>query len=173
MVGINTVLKDDPGLNAAIKSKNIKKIILDSTLKIPTKAKLFKGTKPSSVLIVTTSKAPKAKIDALRKQAMVLVSPSKNGHVDLKWLWKELGRMGVSSVLIEGGARVIGRALKRGLVDKFFIFIAPKIIGDQQALSSIEGLQLTNLSQAAKLTNLTVYKIDEDIFIQGYVHRNR
>ena len=80
--------------------------------------------------------------------------------------------MGITSVLLECGARVIGRALKRGLIDKFFVFIAPKIFGDQEALSSIDGLQLRRITQAVRLENLSVYKIEEDIFVQGYVHRN-
>src|SRR5204863_8653757 len=108
----------------------------------------------------------------LRQKATVLVGPSKGGHVDLQWLWKELGQRKISSLLIEGGARVIGRALRRNLVDKFFIFIAPKIVGDQEALSSVDGLQTADINRSARLKNLTVYKIDQDIFIQGYVHGN-
>lgn len=172
MVGINTVLKDDPRLNPAQKSKKIKKIILDSTLRTPLNARLFKGTEKSSVLIATTAKASPLKINLLSKKATVLICPSKGGHVDLQWLWNDLGRREISSLLIEGGARVIGRALKRNLVDKLFIFIAPKIVGDQEALSSVDGLQITDINQSVRLKNLTVYKIDQDIFIQGYVHGN-
>lgn len=172
MVGINTVLKDDPMLNPARKSQKIKKIILDSTLRTPLNARLFQGTEKSSVLIATTAKASRRKIDLLSNKATVLVCPSKGGHVDLQWLWKDLGQREISSLLIEGGARVIGRALKRNLVDKLFIFIAPKIVGDQEALSSIDGLQTTDINQLVRLNNLTVYKIDQDIFIQGYVHGN-
>ena len=67
---------------------------------------------------------------------------------------------------------MIGSALKENLVDKISIYVAPKIIGDQKALSSIGGLNTQNINQAIQLKNITLNKINQDIHITGYVHRN-
>ena len=173
MVGINTVLSDDPRLNAAKKSKRIKKIIADSTLKIPLNARLFTGTRPEDIIVATTTLADKKKLIELKKKGVnVLVGPAHGNHVHLRWLFKELGKREITSVLIEGGARVIGRALKAGLVDKFLIFIAPKIMGDSAALSSVAGLSISHVNQAVKLRDLTLQPLNEDLLIEAYVHRD-
>ncbi len=178
MVGINTVLKDDPQLNATSKIKHLKKIIVDSTLQISLKAKLFVGAKPSDIFVATTSKASKKKIEILSKGGVqVLISPlkGKNGHVDLKWLMKELAKREISYVLIEGGGRLIGRALKDSLVDRMMIYIAPKIVGDQNAISSVAGLGVKSIDKALELKDLKIKQIGQDFLIEGdvHVHRNR
>ena len=87
----------------------------------------------------------------------------------MRWLLKERARRESTSILVEGGAQVIGSALRDRLVDKMYIYIAPKIIGDQKALSSIVGLNTARIEQAARLRELTVQHIDKDILITGYV----
>lgn len=172
MVGINTVLQDDPGLNPARKDKILKKIVVDSTLRIPLGATLFKGVKPSDVIVVTTKRAAKKKMQQMIKRGIeVWVAPAKgrHGHVDLRWVMKELGKQRIAHVLIEGGGRLIGRALKDGLVDRMMVYIAPKIIGDQNAVSAIAGLNVRNLQKALVLKDMTVQKIGEDILVEGNV----
>jgi diaminohydroxyphosphoribosylaminopyrimidine deaminase/5-amino-6-(5-phosphoribosylamino)uracil reductase len=170
LVGINTVLKDDPGLNAPRKSKRLKKIILDSRLRIPPTAKLFKNTLPADCLIATTTKAGSEKIDRFRKRGIqVIVCPQKNGGVDLKWLFKELAKREIANLLIEGGAHVIGSALNAKLVDKRHIFVAPKIMGDKNALDAAYGFKGSRLAQAVKLKEVTVQRIGGDIFVEGTV----
>lgn len=176
MVGANTVKMDDPGLKPLRKGKGFKKIIVDSTLALSVKARLFHGTDPSNVIIATTAKAVQSKVDMLLKMgAVVLVAPTKgkHGHVDLKWLMKELVRLEISSILIEGGGRLIGRAIKDGLVDRMMIYVAPKIIGDQNGVSSIAGLNITDVNKAVILKDVTVDFLKPDVLIQGYVYRNR
>ena len=172
-VGIQTVLKDNPRLNGLKKSKTLKKIILDSTLRIPPNARLFNGIQPSDCIIATTKKAPKNKMEFLKNKGIrVLTCPERQGCVDLKWLFKELAKYEITSILMEGGAHTIGCALKENLVDKIYVYLAPKFIGDQNALSSIVGLNPSRIRQAIQLKRLTIKKIDQDIFITGYVHRN-
>lgn len=175
LVGIRTVLKDDPSLSASKKSKRIKKIVLDSTLAISQKAKIFQDTAPGDCIIVTTKRASLAKKSVLEHiGAMVIVAPIlKNGKIDLVWLFKELARIEIASILIEGGAHVIGSALKCKLVDKMYIYIAPKIIGDTQALNSIVGLDIFNLNKAIELDQVKIKTINKDIMVEGYVFRNR
>lgn len=172
-VGIKTVLKDNPGLNGVLK-KNLKKIILDSSLQVPLNAKFFRGVDPSDCIIATTTKADSKKLRILRDRGIsVLICPKKKGHIHLRWLFKELAKMDITSILIEGGAHVIGCALKENLVDKMHIYIAPKIIGDQKALSSVVGINTLKLEKAIQLKDLNVQKRGEDFFFTGYVHRNR
>ena len=174
LVGVNTVLRDNPALNAEKKSKRIKKVILDSNLQTPLNAQLFRGTRAEDCIIATTQKADQQKLKAfLHRGVEMVICPAKKNRVDLKWLLKELTKQEISSVLIEGGSEVVGNALKENLVDKMHIYIAPKIIGDQEALSSVRGLNIRRIADALQLNDLTIQKIDQDIFIEGYVHRDR
>ncbi len=175
MVGANTVAQDDPGLNGTRKDKNIKKVVVDSALRISPKAKLFSKTQPSDIILATTAAASQTKVRMfLKKGVRVLVAPSKgkHRHVDLTWLMKELAKMEVSSVLIEGGGRLIGRALKDGLVDRMMVYVAPKIIGDQNGISSVAGLNISDIDKTVGLDKITIDYLKPDILVQGYVHRN-
>ena len=176
MVGINTVLQDDPGLNPTWKDKILKKIVVDSTLRIPLGATLFKGVRPSDVIVATTARASKKKMQQMIKRGIqVWAAPAKgqHGHVDLRWVMRKLGKQRIAHVLIEGGGRLIGRALKDGLVDRMMVYIAPKIIGDQNAASAIAGLNVRNLQKALVLKDMTVQKIGEDFLIEGRIHVHR
>ncbi|OGW97613.1 MAG: riboflavin biosynthesis protein RibD [Omnitrophica WOR_2 bacterium GWA2_45_18] len=174
LVGINTVMKDNPGLNPHRKTKKLKKIILDTTLKISLTAKLFEGMDPRDCLIVTTAAASPSKRDALAARGVtVIIAPPKEGRVDIRWAFKELAKREITSILVEGGARVIGSALRENLVDKMYIYTAPKIIGNQRALSSIDGLNGTNVEQSVRLKNLTMKPLDDEWLVTGYVFRDR
>ena len=176
VVEIKIVLKDNPFLNAKKKIKPIKKIIVDSNLRLPLKANLFKNKNPSDIVVATTKTAPKNKFDQLRKKGVnLIVCPRVSGtekRIQLRFLFKELARREITSILIEGGGRVIGGALQEKLVDKFLIFVAPKIVGDQDALSSVRGLGINRINRLIKLRGLTVKRISEDILIEGYVYRS-
>jgi diaminohydroxyphosphoribosylaminopyrimidine deaminase/5-amino-6-(5-phosphoribosylamino)uracil reductase len=172
LVGINTVLKDNPKLSGI--KKNIKKIILDSNLKLSLGAILFKNTKSSQCIVATTKKAPLRKINEFKKRGVeVMICPSQGTGINLKWLVKELAKKEIASILIEGGAQTIGSALKDQLVDKMHIYIAPKILGDVKAKNSIEGINIKQIDQTIKLSNLSVTHIGEDLFLEGYVYRHR
>ncbi|HOW34836.1 MAG TPA: bifunctional diaminohydroxyphosphoribosylaminopyrimidine deaminase/5-amino-6-(5-phosphoribosylamino)uracil reductase RibD [Candidatus Omnitrophota bacterium] len=174
MVGANTALRDNPRLNAADKKKRIKKIIADTYLKISLRENLFKGACPENIIVATTKKAPAKKINEFRKKGVnVIICPHVKAGVDLKWLFKELARQGITSVLIEGGSKIIGAAFKAKLVDKVLVFIAPKIMGDACALSSVSGLSIKNVNGAIRLKDLFLKEIDKDILIESYVHGNR
>lgn len=174
LVGINTVLKDNPFLNAPKKIKPIKKIILDSHLRLPFSANLFKNTNPSNIVFATTKTASQSKFNQLKKKGVsLIVCPRVSGgekRIELRFLFEELARREITSILIEGGACTIGAALKEGLVDKFLIFVAPKIMGDQNALSSIQGLETNRIDRLIKLRDISVKQISEDILIEGYTN---
>ncbi len=178
LIGINTVLKDNPFLNASKKRKPIKKIVVDSHLRLPFKANLFKNTDPSDVVIATTKQAAQNKLQQFQKRGVTLMVcpefvpakefPAAGKRIRLRWLFQELARREISSVLIEGGAHIIGGALQEKLVDKFLVFVAPKIIGDEKALSSICGLNVNRVDRLIKLRDVSVECLAEDILIRGY-----
>jgi len=173
-VGINTVLTDDPGLNPGLKSKRIKKIICDSSLRISLQAKLFSGCRPHDCIIATTKKASLAKIKTYQDKGItVWVCPQSTEGIKLRWLFKKLAIAGMTSILIEGGAHLIGSALQENVVDKMYFYIAPKIIGDQNALSAVVGLNTLQIKQSLHLQNMEVTTMGRDILVTGYVYRNR
>jgi diaminohydroxyphosphoribosylaminopyrimidine deaminase/5-amino-6-(5-phosphoribosylamino)uracil reductase len=159
LVGINTVIKDDPRLKT-LPVKRIKKIILDTHGKISPRAKLFADTQPEDVFIFTAHPSGK------KIKAQVIKSPVYNGKIDLKWILEFLGKREITSVLIEGGATVVGNALARGLVDKMMIYTAPKIMGE--GMPSVRGLHGQTLTGMIQIKDMSVDKIGEDILIQGY-----
>ena len=172
-VGINTVLRDDPELNG-VKKKILKKIVIDSQLRTPLSARFLKKRYLGQCIMATTKDASPKKIKDFKKRGIyVLICPKTKAGVDLKWLFKELAKIKIMSILIEGGATVIGSALKVNLVDKMHIYLAPKILGDQNALSSIQGLNIKKIHQTINFSELTVKKSHQDILITGYVHRHR
>jgi diaminohydroxyphosphoribosylaminopyrimidine deaminase/5-amino-6-(5-phosphoribosylamino)uracil reductase len=171
LVGINTVLMDDPRLNAP--SKRLRKVILDSRLRIPENARLFRATQPGQVIIATTKRAPAAKVARLRRAGVeVMVCPEVRGRVDLKRLFKELAKQKIASILIEGGAATVGAALKAGLVDKYRVYIAAKLLGDERARSSVVGLDISRVAQAKKFGIETIERIGPDVFMELKVLRS-
>jgi len=160
MVGINTVIKDDPQLRT-LPSKRIKKIILDTHGKISPRAKLLEGTKPEDIFVFTAN--PKGN----KIKAQVIKAPLSAGKIDLKWVLEFLGKEEITSVLLEGGGQVIGDALAHKLVDKMMIYVAPKIMGE--GLSSVRGLKLKSLKEIVLLKSMSFDKIGDDILIQGYL----
>jgi diaminohydroxyphosphoribosylaminopyrimidine deaminase/5-amino-6-(5-phosphoribosylamino)uracil reductase len=174
LVGINTVVKDDPLLTGHSKTKRLIKVVVDSSLKISPEARLFGATRPSDCVIATTDQSSPKKRAALSKRgARVMVCPRRDGQVDLKSLFQELAKQNVTSILLEGGARVIGNALKNRLIDKMYIYIAPKILGDRQALSSVVGMSTAGIEQSVQLTKVTLQTVNTDILVQGYVNYHR
>jgi diaminohydroxyphosphoribosylaminopyrimidine deaminase / 5-amino-6-(5-phosphoribosylamino)uracil reductase len=162
MVGINTVLKDNPQLKT-LPSKRIKKIILDTHGKIPPRAKLLNGTSSEDVFVFTGRPAGK------KIKAQMIKAPLYNGKIDLKWVLRFLGEREMTSVLIEGGGAVVGEALQRGLVDKLMIYTAPKFMGE--GIQALRGLRSRSLADMVHLKEMSVDKIGEDILIQGYPKR--
>jgi diaminohydroxyphosphoribosylaminopyrimidine deaminase/5-amino-6-(5-phosphoribosylamino)uracil reductase len=175
MVGINTVLYDDPLLNTRRirkKSRDPLKIIVDSSGKIPLDAKVLKMN-PQLVIVATTDKMGMTKKRGLeRLGAQVLVCPLKEKRVDLNFLMFSLGKMGIDSVLLEGGSTIAFSALMNGIVDKVVSFIAPKIIGGSAAPSPVGGKGLSLMEDAIGVNDWNYRKIGSDILIEGYIRYN-
>ena len=165
LVGVGTIINDNPELTTRlVKGKNPIKIVVDSTLKIPLNSKVFKG--PGKLYVATTVNAPKEKLGKIiNKGAKIILTKSKNGKVDLQDLMKKLGKLQITSLMIEGGQKIFNSAIKEKIADKIMIFIAPKVMGN--GISLIESLKLAK-SDRINLRNIRVKKFEEDIMIEGY-----
>ena len=175
LVGAETVIADDPLLTARpapVRAERPLRIVLDGRLRIPAKARLFYDDTPP-VIVVTTKGAPARKIGALEKAgAEVLTLPDRGGKkVSMKALMKRLGRRGITSVLIEGGAETHARAFEDGVVDKVVFFYAPMVIGGGRAPGMIGGDGCGNLKNAWKLDRMRTRRFGPDIMVEGYVGR--
>jgi diaminohydroxyphosphoribosylaminopyrimidine deaminase/5-amino-6-(5-phosphoribosylamino)uracil reductase len=170
VVGIGTVLRDDPQLTTRMKKgRDPYRIILDSRLRIPQEAKVI-GNPPSKAIIATTELAARDKIEKLEKRGVrILVLDSKKGKVDLKHCLSKLGEMEIMSLMVEGGSQINGSFLDEGLIDKVLLFFSPKLIGDREALGIFGGCGKATLKEAISLNELRMKRIGEDILVEGYI----
>ncbi len=165
LVGINTILRDDPKLTVRIKGlPNKKRVVLDSKLRIPKDCQLL--SEPGEIILFTSKRSKKLK---MREGVKIIPVREEKGLLSWSEILKELAKLGCAKILIEGGAGVISSALKEGIVDKVYIFIAPKILG--RGLVFTDHLFLPSLSEAIKLEDIKVKRIGQDFLFTGYVHR--
>jgi diaminohydroxyphosphoribosylaminopyrimidine deaminase/5-amino-6-(5-phosphoribosylamino)uracil reductase len=171
LVGINTVLKDNPSLTTRIPGgRDPIRVVVDSRLRIPLDAKVVTQRSSAKTYIATLDSAPKDKlVKLLDAGAEILLARGRRGHVDLKYLVKMLGGFGVTSVLIEGGAEVNASALKSGIVDKVVMFIAPTLMTGKDSLCSLGGKAPAMLKQAVRLHDVTLRFVGRDFRIEGYI----
>lgn len=169
LVGIGTVLADDPHLTSRVRGgKDPLRVVLDGELKIPLNAKVLAD---KNFVIATTSGASKQKIVELEKKGgkvIVCNSESNSGRVELKYLLNKLFENGVMSVLVEGGSEVHGSFVDARLFDKVVFFAAPKIVGGKDAKSVVGGQGVSKMSEAIELREMSVKKIGEDFVFEAY-----
>jgi len=170
MVGIDTVLADDPQLTVRlVRGRNPARVILDSRLRMPLDAEVVKSRELAPTIIATTSGAEEKKLSSLRETGIeVLVTQEdEEGEVDLKHLLHALGERGISSVLVEGGAGVITSLLRQNLADKVILAVAPKMMG--KGIEAVGELNIRQVGQALKLAFGKVYRMGEDLVIEAQV----
>ncbi|MFX4261692.1 bifunctional diaminohydroxyphosphoribosylaminopyrimidine deaminase/5-amino-6-(5-phosphoribosylamino)uracil reductase RibD [Pelotomaculum propionicicum] len=172
MVGIGTVLADDPSLTTRLPGgggRDPVRIILDSRASIPLNAMVLTQQSGSSTVIAATSGAPPERVEALRRTGVEVLVVNEGPQVDLDELMRLLGERGITSVLIEGGAAVHGSAFSSQIVDKVAWFIAPKIIGGRDAPGPVGGPGADSPSEAAVLERVKVSRLGPDILVEGYL----
>ena len=180
MVGIGTVLADNPSLTARLEEKkgiDPLRVILDPFLEIPTSAKIINQKSEAKTLIITSNNFPPArattslkKKEKLRKKdnlEILTFSRSQNNYFELKEILKTLHQRNISSVLVEGGAKLSHTFLKKNLVDKFYYFIAPKIYGGSDGIASFEGEGVEKMSEAVDLKIIKQKKLGDNILLIG------
>ena len=167
MVGINTVLEDNPMLNCRIE-ENVDpiRIICDSNLRIPFESNIVNTANKIQTIVVCTNEADTDKQKYLEECGVEVVRQKRKGRVNLSELMKTLGEKGI---LLEGGGTLNAQALKENVVNKICCFIAPKIVGGANAKSPIEGKGVEKMMEAYNLRNLEIQKIGNDIMLTGYL----
>ncbi len=169
MVGVNTVLRDNPKLDAWFAKRQPIKIVVDSQLSTPEDKNIFLKGK---VIIATLHTKPGQETEnrrILTQRANILEIKEKEGQINLKDMMKKLANLGISSILVEGGGTLNGALFDEGLVDKVIFFVSPKIIGGKDAVSSIMGKGVARIDKVIKLKEIKLKRIAEDFLIEGLV----
>ena len=162
MVGAGTILKDDPRLTTSINGlPDPYRVIVDHDLCIPSGAKVFGDD--GRTIIATGAKAQKAKMLSFGRRALVL--PCGVDQVDLRVLVRALGAMGMKKILIEGGNELNAAALDAGIVDRLYLFIAPKLIGGRDAKPVIGGVGAAKVADAIALKPARVRRFGPDLLL--------
>ncbi|WP_407370862.1 bifunctional diaminohydroxyphosphoribosylaminopyrimidine deaminase/5-amino-6-(5-phosphoribosylamino)uracil reductase RibD [Carnobacterium sp.] len=171
MVGIETIIKDDPQLTSrTLNSRNPIRIVVDSQLRIPIASKVLTQQDKAKTIVATTKRANNEKLDTLKQMGIeVIVTKEKCERVDLRELMKVIGAKGIDSILLEGGANLNFSALEEGIVDKIQSYIAPKIIGGKEAKTAVEGAGIQLLKNAFQIDRMTPVMVGEDLFVEGYI----
>ena len=153
MIGISTVLEDDPMLNVRYSTtgkKNPTRIIIDSKARIPLNSRIIESSNKIQTIIAVTHDASSRKIKEIQKKgAQVLVYG--NGKVNLRNLFQQLEKMGLKKIIVEGGGEINWSVLKLGLVDELVVTISPVVIGGRDAITLVEGKGFTNISNGIKM----------------------
>jgi len=171
MVGVGTVLADDPELTArgVRAARQPLRVVADSQARTPPAAKIIHAS-DRPALIAVTAQAPDERLRGLRAAgAEVAVLPERDGRVDLDALLDELGRREVASLLVEGGGKLAGSLIEQELVDKAVFFIAPKIIGGAGAPTAVAGRGVAEVADARRLRDVRCRRSGEDFMIVGYL----
>ncbi len=164
MVGAGTILKDNPRLTTRIKGlPDPYRIIVDHDLCIPPAAKALRND-DGKAIIATSGKVPKRKARSLGARATILACGA--GEVDLRLLLRALGAMGIHRILIEGGNELNARALEAGIVDRLYLFVAPKIIGGRGAKPVVGGEGAARVADAMLLRPARVRRFGPDLLLE-------
>jgi diaminohydroxyphosphoribosylaminopyrimidine deaminase/5-amino-6-(5-phosphoribosylamino)uracil reductase len=198
LVGINTILADDPSLTArqvqrptsnVQRPKRLRRIVLDSLARTPLKAKVVTDKFAALTTIVVSRTAPKSRVAALAKRVNVLVAPTtKVGRavpsaprrgaetapyqIDLHWLLKKLGAENVTSLLVEGGGEVNASFLLGGLTQRVAFFYAPKILGGRDSRKAVAGEGAKNMAEALQLREVEWKRIGPDLMLTALLVKN-
>jgi diaminohydroxyphosphoribosylaminopyrimidine deaminase/5-amino-6-(5-phosphoribosylamino)uracil reductase len=169
LVGLGTVLKDDPQLTVRlVRGRNPVRIIVDTDLRIPLKARVLQDQEKAKTVVATAAaRGADKKREALEKRGIdvMTVGRDRSGNVNLKRLLDELGKREISSLLVEGGATVITSFLREGLANRMLVVIAPKIIG--KGIEAVGDLGILKIDQALRMTCRKVMRTGDDIVIDA------
>ena len=184
LVGINTILADDPSLTARTKmeggrwkmAKPIRRIVLDSLARTPLDAKIVGDEFAALTTVVVSQRAPKQCVSALAKKVKVIVAPvsqsaigNRQSTIRLSWLLKTLGAEDITSLLVEGGGEVNASFLLGGLAQRVAFFYAPKILGGRDSRTGVAGEGAHSLSQALALREIEWRRLGADLFLTARV----
>ena len=177
MAGVNTLIADDPHLTIRCSGgkggtarKQPLRIIVDGKGRTPLTANVF--SEPGKTMVALGRKAAPEEIKAFAEAgAEILELPTAEGLVNLEELFKTLGEREVTSVLVEGGGKLFGSLFDLKLIDKVVAFIAPIVIGGEEAKTAVGGRGFNKVADALRLERIKIDKIDDNVMISGYVRK--
>lgn len=172
MVGVNTIIADNPKLTSRIAGgRDPFRIIVDSNLRTPLDSNVIQNDDNKTIIACTKNADKNKKKKLIHAGVKVIEVEEENNRVNLKKLLIELGKEKIDSILIEGGGTLNFSALEEKIVDKVRFYIAPKIIGGERSRGSISGNGFKTLKDAVKLKDIVVEQIDDNFMIEGYVDK--
>lgn len=167
MVGIGTVLADDPMLNCRCENASeLIRVVCDSNLKIPFESNIVKTANKIKTYVAYTEDIENKSEELQRYGINLILTPKKNNKVDLNYLMDYLGGENIDSILLEGGSELNFSALENDIVDKLQVYIAPKIFGGKDAKSAVAGIGVNNPNEAFLFSSPKIQMFDEDILIE-------
>jgi diaminohydroxyphosphoribosylaminopyrimidine deaminase / 5-amino-6-(5-phosphoribosylamino)uracil reductase len=181
LVGINTVLADDPsltvrrggaggrGLGSVVRGHELRRIVLDARARTPLEAKLASDEYAALTTVVVSKSAPKRRVAALARRVRVLVAPGSGNKINLPWLLKQLGSENVTSLLVEGGGEVNASFLLHGLAQRVAFFYAPMILGGRDSRRAVAGEGVRTLVESQQLTELEWRRLGPDWLLNARV----
>lgn len=168
LVGAGTVMEDDPELTVRlVRGRNPLRIVVDAGLRIPVEARILQNQNAAQTLVAVTGRAPIQSIRQIGGKGIEILHVPENaaGGVDLANLFAILGRKGITSVLVEGGARVITSVLKEQLADRIVVVVAPKILG--KGIEAVGDLNIRRMEDSLGLTWRKVFRRGDDMIFDG------
>jgi len=174
MVGVGTVIADDPLLTdrtGLSRRRRLLRIVLDSRLRLPLESRLVKAVQDEDLIVFCSfaEEKRKAELEARGIRVCQVNMAKQAGHPDLEHVLRRLGEMNILSVLIEGGANVNWVALETRLVDKVFLYYAPKILGGSHAVPMAGGRGFRDMAEAARVKDVKLHRFGEDFAVEGYL----
>ena len=175
LVGIGTVLSDDPSLTARVGARLTRlagrqplRVVVDSRLRMPLNARILRQADDGNTLIAVTAAAPTERRIALQRRGIeIVVLPSQSGRVSLPALMRELGKRGITSLLVEGGAEINAAMLRGKLVQRVRLYMAPALLGGIDAKGMVGGKSPGRLAAALKVRNVVTRSVGGDIVVEG------
>ena len=177
MVGINTVIGDDPELSTRLsgnrQGRNPVRIIVDSDARIPMDAKVLTKLNESPTILAHDKQASEEKLKILREGGVQTIKTQAEygSNVDLRQLMSGLGKRNIDGILLEGGGTLNYSALEAGIVDEVFFFIAPKMVGGTHAKTPVEGKGVDVMDEAFRLKDIKTMKVGEDLMIRAKIDK--
>ena len=176
LVGVETVIVDNPYLTPYLIGRSTSdpfRVIVDTNLRIPLHSRVFDSPKSGLTIIAVGSNVDSAKRKKIANLgARVVNCQIRNRRIDLADLLDELAKMSMSSVLVEGGATLFGSMIREELVDKYYMFLAPKILGGDNGVPFARGPGCDSIENCVLLKDLMVRRFDDDIMIEAYPRRH-
>lgn len=173
LVGAGTIAADDPQLTTRLDDRTGKdpvRVVLDAGLRIPPTARVLALGSPAETWVVAGPEAPRAARARIERPGVrVLEAETREGLIVLPALMAQLGRMGIQSVLIEGGGRVLASAFAARVVDKVCFFYAPLILGGDDGVPICSGRGAERMADCLRLERVRTRRFDEDVLIEAYV----